>query len=91
MTSQPGGVSSSAVSASRASAWTASPECLTASIGATLMLTTRTPGSANAVRLAVVKSSYRVPMPITTSASAAIVFEAVLPVEPMAPRHCGWS
>ena len=35
---------------------TASPECLTASIGATLMFTNRTPASWNAVRLAVVKS-----------------------------------
>jgi hypothetical protein len=55
------------------------------------MLTNRTAGFWNAVRLAVVKSEYRVPMPITTSASRAIALAAVVPVEPIAPRHCGWS
>jgi len=55
------------------------------------MFTNRTPASWNAVRLAVVKSEYRVPIPITTSASRAIAFAAVVPVEPIAPRHCGWS
>ena len=55
------------------------------------MLTNRTSGSWKAVRLAVVKSEYRVPIPMTTSASRAIALAAVVPVEPIAPRHCGWS
>ena len=55
------------------------------------MLTNRTSGFWKAVRQAVVKSEYRVPIPITTSASRATALAAVVPVEPIAPRHCGWS
>ena len=55
------------------------------------MFTNRTPGSLNAVRDALVKSLYRVPIPITTSASAASALAAVVPVAPTAPTDCGWS
>ncbi|KQR97105.1 hypothetical protein ASG00_12550 [Microbacterium sp. Leaf351] len=56
-----------------------------------LMLTKRTSGFWKAVREAVVKSLYRVPMPMMTSASAASRFAAVVPVAPTPPRYCGWS
>jgi hypothetical protein len=46
---------------------------------------------AKAVREAVVKSLYRVPTPITRSASRAIAFAAVVPVLPTAPSDSGWS
>ena len=55
------------------------------------MLTNRTPGSANTVREAVVKSLHLVPMPITTSARAASSLAAVVPVAPIAPAHSGSS
>ena len=67
------------------------PACLAASTAATLTLTNRTPGSRKAVRLAVVKSDQRVPMPTTTSASAAIRLAASVPVAPIAPSDNGWS
>ena len=53
------------------------------------MFTNRTPGSAKAELLAVVKSLYRVPTPITTSASRASWLAAVLPVLPIAPADKG--
>jgi hypothetical protein len=56
-----------------------------------LTFTNCTPASWKAVREAVVKSLYRVPMPMTTSASAAMRFAAVVPVAPMPPRYWGWS
>ena len=65
--------------------------CLYASIAATLMLMKRTSGFWNAVRDAVVKSSYRVPIPMIRSASAAMAFAAVVPVEPIAPSENWWS
>ncbi len=55
------------------------------------MLTKATPSAANALRDAVVKSLQRVPMPITTSASRASAFAAVVPVAPIAPTHDGSS
>lgn len=55
------------------------------------MLTNFTSGFWNAVRDAVVKSAYRVPIPITRSASRASAFAAVVPVDPTAPTDCGWS
>ena len=67
------------------------PASVTASAAATLTLTKRTRGPLNAVRDAVVKSLYRVPMPMTTSASLAIALAAVVPVLPSAPRASGWS
>ena len=54
-------------------------------------LTKRTPGAANTVRDAVVKSLHRVPTPSTTSASRANAFAAVVPVAPTAPTDRGWS
>ena len=38
----------------------------------------------------VVKSVMRVPMPMTRSASCAILLEAEVPVTPMPPRQYGW-
>jgi hypothetical protein len=38
-----------------------------------------------------VKFSYRVPIPMIRSASAAMAFAAFVPVEPIAPRLNGWS
>ncbi len=67
------------------------PACFAASGAATLRLTNRTPGSANRVCEAVVKSVYRVPTPMITSAEWAIRLAAVVPVLPMAPRASGWS
>jgi hypothetical protein len=64
---------------------------LAASNDAMLMFTNRTPSRAKAVRDAVVKSAYRVPMPITRSASRARAFAAALPVAPTAPADDGWS
>ena len=56
------------------------PESLNASNEATLMFTKATSGLWNAVLDAVVKSEYRVPMPITTSASCAMMFAPLVPV-----------
>ena len=56
---------------------------------ATLMLMNRTPGCWKMVRDAVVKSEYRVPIPITTSARRVNRFAAGLPVAPTAPRFNG--
>ena len=54
-----------------------------------LMLTKRTPSSWNAVLDAVVKSVNLVPTPMTTSASRARAFAAVVPVEPTAAHLPG--
>ena len=62
-----------------------------ASNSATLTFTKRTSSARNAVFDAVVKSLQRVPMPITTSASAATRFAANVPVTPTAPSAEGWS
>ncbi|BDZ42103.1 hypothetical protein GCM10025865_14020 [Paraoerskovia sediminicola] len=51
------------------------------------MLTNRTSGSWKAVREPEVKSLYLVPMPMTTSAAAAIRFAAVEPVAPTPPTY----
>lgn len=67
------------------------PECLAASSDATLTFTNVTSGFWNAVREAVVKSLYRVPMPMTTSARAARALATGEPVEPTPPTACGWS
>jgi len=79
------------VRVSRASATTISAECLAASKASTLTLMNATSGLAKIVCDAVVKSEYRVPMPITRSASRATVFAAVLPVEPTPPTAIRWS
>ena len=55
------------------------------------MFTKVTWGFWNAVRLAVVKSLYLVPIPITRSASAARRLAAGVPVAPTPPRFRGWS
>ena len=81
----------SASSASRASATSVAADSLSASMRATLTFTKRTPSAANTVREAVVKSLYRVPTPMTRSASAATASAAVVPVAPIAPSACGWS
>ncbi len=81
----------SAVSASRASATSIVAACLAASKPRTLMLTNRTSGLAKIVWLAVVKSEYRVPMPMTTSASRARALAADEPVEPTPPTALRWS
>jgi hypothetical protein len=78
-----------AVNASRASATSIVAECFAASKDPTLTLTKRTSGSAKMVWLAVVKSEYRVPMPITTSAWRASALAAALPVEPTPPTALG--
>ena len=78
-----------ALRASRASATTISALCLAASKGVTLMLTKRTPGSLNWVLEAVVKSEYRVPMPITRSALSAMWLPESPPVEPTPPMAQG--
>ena len=88
---QPASAPASPRSASRASATSAVPASFTASAAATLTLTNRTCGSANTVRDAVVKSLYRVPIPITTSAWLASRLAAVVPVLPIAPSASGWS
>ena len=88
---QPARAADSPRSASRPSATTAVPASFTASAAATLTLTKRTCGQPNAVRDAVVKSLYLVPIPITTSACAAIRLAAAVPVLPSAPRASGWS
>jgi hypothetical protein len=67
------------------------PECFAASKPVTLTLTNRTSGLANAVREALVKSLYRVPTPITTSASRASALATGEPVEPTPPTAQGWS
>ncbi len=64
-------------------------DSLAASNAATLRLTNRTSGSANAVRDAVVKSLYRVPTPMTTSAAAASALAGGVPVEPTPPTAWG--
>ena len=87
----PSSVLVSASSPARASATSMVPACLAASNAVTLRLTNRTSGSANTVREAVVKSDQRVPMPSTTSASAASAFAAWVPVEPRPPTARGWS
>ena len=43
------------------------------------------------MRDAVVKSEYRVPTPITTSASRASALATGEPVDPTPPTACGWS
>ena len=43
------------------------------------------------MRLAVVKSEKRVPIPSTRSASAATRLAANVPVAPIAPSDSGWS
>jgi hypothetical protein len=53
-------------------------------------LTNFTSGFWNAVRDAVVKSLYRVPTPMTTSASRASRFATGVPVEPTPPTEFGW-
>src|SRR6202046_5077041 len=63
---QPARASASASRAARASATTATPDCFAASNDATLTLTNRTPGSANAVREAAVQALHLGPMTITT-------------------------
>ena len=55
-----------------------------------LMLANFTPSLRNSHLEEVVKSVMRVPMPMTQSASAAILLEAEVPVTPMPPRHMGW-
>ena len=65
------------------------PACLAASSAVTLRLTNRTSGCWNAVRDAVVKSLYRVPTPITTSASRASALATGEPVDPTPPTACG--
>ena len=67
------------------------PASFTASAAATLTLTKQTCGQPNAVRDAVVKSLYRVPIPMTTSASPASWLAAAVPVLPIAPTASGWS
>jgi len=64
---------------------------LAASNDETFRLTNRTSGLANTERLAVVKSEKRVPIPMTTSACAASVFAAAVPVAPIAPTDEAWS
>ena len=64
---------------------------MAASKSAMFTLTKRTASLRNAVFDAVVKSDQRVPMPITTSASAAMRFAAKVPVAPIAPSDDGWS
>ena len=50
-----------------------------------------TSGFWNAVFEAVVKSLYRVPTPMMTSASRASAFATGDPVDPTPPTACGWS
>src|SRR4030095_6255444 len=54
-------------------------------------LTNRTPSAANSDLDAVVKSVHLVPIPMTTSASAARAFAAAVPVAPMPPPDAGWA
>ncbi len=85
---------SSAVSAAKASFASATSmvaACLAASKPSTLTFANRTWGLAKIVWLAVVKSEYRVPMPITRSASRAKVLAAVPPVDPTPPTAIRWS
>jgi hypothetical protein len=87
----PPSAASSAESPARASATIGNADSLAASNPATLMLTNFTSGFWNAVRDAVVKSLYRVPTPITTSASRASRLATGVPVEPTPPTEFGWS
>jgi hypothetical protein len=75
----------------RASAITANPPSFWASKRAMLMLMNWTSGFWNAVCEAVVKSDHRVPMPMTRSASRAMMFAPGVPVAPIAPSAHGSS